>query len=238
MSTSLAIERLRICYGASVAVPGIDFTVERGSMTSLVGSNGAGKTSILRAISGLVAATGSVMLGGHALHRSTPEARAALGLAHVPEGRHVFPGMTVLENLQLGAYTRRDREEARLIDEVEMLFPRLGERRHQLAGSLSGGEQQMLVIGRALMCSPKIILLDEPTMGLSPQMIEVIIDTLDRLRRQGFTLLVVEQNAVEAIRMSDMVYAIRLGEIVDRGPGSGFDVDRLTSIYLDEQTKA
>ncbi|MDF8357553.1 ABC transporter ATP-binding protein [Ensifer adhaerens] len=235
MSISLAIENLRICYGASVAVPGLSFFVESGSMTSLVGSNGAGKTSILRAISGLLPIGGNIILGGHLLHKALPEARAALGLAHVPEGRHVFPGMTVLENLQLGAYSRKDREEARLIDEVEALFPRLAERRHQLAGSLSGGEQQMLVIGRALMCSPKIILLDEPTMGLSPQMIEVIIETLDRLRKHGFTLLVVEQNAVEAIRMSDMVYALRLGEVVDRGPGAAFHVDRLTSIYLDEQ---
>ncbi len=237
MSISLAIENLRICYGASVAVPGISFIIERGSMTSLVGSNGAGKTSILRAISGLVPAQGNMILGGHPLHKTSPEARATLGLAHVPEGRHVFPGMTVLENLKLGAYTRQDRQEARLVDEVETLFPRLAERRHQLAGSLSGGEQQMLVIGRALMCTPKIILMDEPTMGLSPQMIEVIIDALDRLRKQGFTLLIVEQNAVEAIQMSDMVYAIRLGALVDHGPGLEFDVDRLTAIYLDEQAK-
>lgn len=237
MSISLAVENLTVRYGASVAVSGVSFTVEAGSITSLVGSNGAGKTSILRAISGIVpAGGGNVTFDGRSLLSRPSEHRAALGLAHVLEGRHVFPGMTVVENLRLGAYCRKDRLENRMIEEVEELFPRLAERRNQLAGSLSGGEQQMLAIGRALMISPKLMLMDEPTMGLSPQMIDIIVDGLDRLRRQGLTLLLVEQNAVEAIQMSEKVYALRLGEIIDEGRGDAFDVDRLTSIYLDIDT--
>lgn len=233
MSASLRAEALTVRYGASVAVSDVSFTVEPGSITSLVGANGAGKTSILRAISGIVPAGGKVTFDGQSLLARRPEERAALGLAHVLEGRHVFPRMTVIENLRLGAYSRKDGLEGKMVEEIGALFPRLAERRNQLAGSLSGGEQQMLAIGRALMSSPKLILMDEPTMGLSPQMIDVIVDSLDRLRRQGRTLLLVEQNAIEAIQMSNKVYALRLGEIIDEGLGEIFDVDRLTSIYLD-----
>jgi branched-chain amino acid transport system ATP-binding protein len=235
MTDLLTIRNLSVRYGASTAVSDVSFKVAAGSVTSLIGSNGAGKTTILRAISGLVhAASGSVDFEGRSLLSMAPEARAAVGIAHVPEGRHVFPNMTVRENLQLGAYSRAKRmDEAAAIEEIEALFPRLADRRKQQAGSLSGGEQQMLAIGRALMSAPRLIMMDEPTMGLSPQMIDLIIDTIGRLRQRGLTLLLIEQNAVEAIQMSDNVYALRLGKIVDEGPGQRFDVDRLTSLYLD-----
>jgi branched-chain amino acid transport system ATP-binding protein len=235
MTDLLTIRNLSVRYGASTAVSDVSLKVAAGSVTSLIGSNGAGKTTILRAISGLVhAASGSVDFDGRSLLPMAPEARAAIGIAHVPEGRHVFPNMTVRENLQLGAYSRpKGMAEAAAIEEIEALFPRLADRRKQQAGSLSGGEQQMLAIGRALMSGPRLIMMDEPTMGLSPQMIDLIIDTIGRLRQRGLTLLLIEQNAVEAIQMSDNVYALRLGKIVDEGPGQRFDVDRLTSLYLD-----
>ena len=236
MTALLEVKGLTVRYGPSRAVSNVSFAVKAGAVTSLIGSNGAGKTTLLKAVSGLVpAAAGTVSFDGSALLSLPPEARAGLGLAHIPEGRHVFPGMTVFENLRLGAFGRRDAAAvAEDLEAVETMFPRLRERRRQLAGSLSGGEQQMLAVGRALMGRPKLMMMDEPTMGLSPQMIDVILAAIDQLRRRGLTLLIVEQNAVEAIQMADQVYALRLGEIVHQAPGHSFDADTLTTFYLGE----
>ncbi len=234
MTAMLSIQGLTVRYGASVAVENASFTVEKGSLTSLIGSNGAGKTTMLKAISGLVpSSAGSIDFLGKPVLPMAAEQRAVVGIAHVLEGRHVFPNMTVLENLQLGAFIRSSAKEINAdIAYVEDMFPRLRDRRRQLAGTLSGGEQQMLAIGRALMSRPQLLMMDEPTMGLSPQMIEFIIEIIARLHTEGLTLLLVEQNAVEAIQMADRVFAIRHGEIIHDGPGSEFDMEFLKAFYL------
>ena len=230
----LGIAGLRVRYGMIEAVADVSFDVPQGAIVSLIGSNGAGKTSTLKAVAGLIpAAAGTVTLRGQDLGTRPAHARVALGLSLVPEGRRVFARLTVAENLLLGAYLRPgDPEVAADMAEIIGLLPVLGERRRQLAGTLSGGEQQMLAIGRAMMSRPQMLLMDEPTMGLSPRMVEAVLEKIAEINRRGTTILLVEQNAIDAIALSSMVHVLRRGRIVHSGPGSELGADRLRELYL------
>ncbi|MFD7642511.1 ABC transporter ATP-binding protein [Kitasatospora sp. NPDC059795] len=222
MTALLEVEDLRVAYGKIEAVKGISFTVEQGEVTTLIGTNGAGKTTTLRALSGLLRPTaGKILFEGSAIDTVPAHKIVALGLAHSPEGRHIFPRMTIEENLLLGAFLRRD--QAGIAQDVERactLFPILAERRKQAAGTLSGGEQQMLAMGRALMSRPKLLMLDEPSMGLSPLMMQKIMATIVELRASGTTILLVEQNAQAALSLSDRAYVMTTGEITLSGTGA------------------
>jgi branched-chain amino acid transport system ATP-binding protein len=231
----LEVRDLTVAYGAIQAVRGVSFSVERGQIVSLIGSNGAGKTTTLRTISGLLRpVSGEILLDGEPIHRLPAHEILAKGAAHSPEGRRLFARMTVEENLRLGAYTRRD--ESGIVadlDRVYELFPVLGERRRNKAGLFSGGEQQMLAIGRALMSRPKLLMLDEPSMGLSPIMTQKILDTVRELRDEGTTVLLVEQNALAALGLSDHAYVIDLGRTTLSGSGSELLADpRVQAAYL------
>ncbi|MBS7540905.1 ABC transporter ATP-binding protein [Ancylobacter lacus] len=230
----LEVRGLSVSYGRIRAVEGVDLAVEPGRIVSLVGSNGAGKSTTLMAISGILPlAAGTVRFAGEDITRLAPEARVGRGIAHVPERRRVFAGMSVRENLVLGGYSRGDRAEIeRDIDTLTALFPILGKRLGQAAGTLSGGEQQMLAIARGLMSRPSLLIMDEPTMGLAPQVIDLILDTVLEIRARGTTVLLVEQNAVEAMRLSDHVYVMRLGRIVHQDSGSNIDPDRVKAFYM------
>jgi branched-chain amino acid transport system ATP-binding protein len=230
----LQVENLTVSYGRIRAVDGVNLHVEPGRIVSLVGSNGAGKTTTLMALSGLLPlASGRIRFAGEDITALAPELRVARGIAHVPERRRVFAGMTVRENLMLGAYARGDAVDiASDLERMVALFPRLGERMAQQAGTMSGGEQQMLAIARGLMSRPSLLIMDEPTMGLAPQMIDLILDTVLEIRKQGTTILLVEQNAVEAMRLSDHVYIMRLGRIVHEDSGANIDPERVKSFYL------
>jgi len=218
----LEVEDLRVAYGKIEAVKGISFTVNQGEVTTLIGTNGAGKTTTLRTLSGLLRPTsGKIMFDGAALDAVPAHKIVSLGLAHSPEGRHIFPRMTIEENLLLGAFLRKD--SAGITEDVERaytLFPILGERRKQAAGTLSGGEQQMLAMGRALMSRPKLLMLDEPSMGLSPLMMQKIMATIIELKASGTTILLVEQNAQAALSLSDQGYVMQTGRIVLNGTGA------------------
>jgi branched-chain amino acid transport system ATP-binding protein len=209
-------------YGQMTALKGIFLTVGKGQLVALIGANGAGKTTTLRAISGLLHPTaGSIVFEGRDITHASARAILALGIAQCPEGRHVFPQMTVLENLEMGSYLRSDRREiaadmARVFDQ----FPRLAERRQQAAGTLSGGEQQMLAIGRALMSRPKLILFDEPSLGLAPNIVERTFDIITNIRASGTTILMVEQNASAALDMCDHAYLLESGTLALEGSGS------------------
>ncbi len=211
----LTIENLVVYYGAVQALRGVSFAVDRGEIVSLIGANGAGKSTILRAISGIVRpSSGSILHDGVRIDGLPPHRIARLGLAHVPEGRGVFANMSVLENLEMGAYARTSRQETReTLERVFALFPRLSERTGQLAGTLSGGEQQMLAIGRAMMQRPVILLLDEPSMGLSPLLVREIFLLLAEINRSGTTILLVEQNAYMALSVARRAYVLETGEI-------------------------
>ena len=215
----LRLEGLRAAYGPVEALRGIDLEVRAGELVCLLGANGAGKSSALRAISGLVRPTaGRILLDGRDIAGLEPAAVLAAGVAHCPEGRRVFPYLTVEENLDMGAYVRRDR--AGIAGDLERVcahFPILGERRRQPAGTLSGGEQQMLAIGRALMARPRLILFDEPSLGLAPTIVETTFAIIADIRRQGTTVLMVEQNAYLALRMADRGYVMETGRIVLSG---------------------
>jgi len=197
----LEIEKLEVYYGAINAIKGISFNVEQGEVIALIGANGAGKTTILHTITGLVAAKhGSIRFNGKELTKTPAHKIVSMGMAHVPEGRRVFAQLSVYENLMLGAYTRKDKAEINeSIEHVYERFPRLKERQNQLAGTLSGGEQQMLAMGRALMSKPSIILMDEPSMGLSPLYVSEIFDIIQEINKSGTTVLLVEQNAYRAV---------------------------------------
>jgi branched-chain amino acid transport system ATP-binding protein len=231
----LEVRDLTVAYGAIQAVRGVSFLVGRGEIVSLIGSNGAGKTTILRTISGLLRpVSGEILLDGEPLHRLPAHEILACGVAHSPEGRRLFTRMTVEENLRLGAYTRRD--EPGVVTDLEQiyaLFPVLGERRGDKAGLFSGGEQQMLAIGRALMSRPQLLMLDEPTMGLSPIMTRTILETVHDLREAGTTVLLVEQNAPAALSLSDHAYVIDLGRTTLSGTGPELLADpRVRAAYL------
>ena len=209
------------CYGQVMALKGISLTVGKGQLVTLIGANGAGKTTTLKAISGLLHPTaGTIVFEGRDITRSSARAILSLGIAHCPEGRHVFPQMTVLENLEMGCYLRKDsREIAADMARIFEQFPRLAERRQQPAGTLSGGEQQMLAIGRALMSRPKLILFDEPSLGLAPNIVERTFDIVTNIRASGTTVLMVEQNASAALDMCDHAYLLESGSLPIEGSG-------------------
>ncbi|SCL15721.1 amino acid/amide ABC transporter ATP-binding protein 2, HAAT family (TC 3.A.1.4.-) [Micromonospora nigra] len=217
----LEIKDLTLLYGRIQALHGISLVVNEGEVVALIGANGAGKTTTMRAISGLrPVASGSIVFDGTDITRMRADLRVIRGIGQAPEGRGVFPGMTVLENLEMGAYTRRDRSEiAKDMAMVLDLFPRLAERRKQAGGTLSGGEQQMLAVGRALMARPRLLLLDEPSMGLAPKLIQQIFEIITRINEQGTTILLVEQNAQQALARAHRGYVLETGSIVKEGTG-------------------
>ncbi|WP_354639539.1 ABC transporter ATP-binding protein [Kitasatospora camelliae] len=237
MTALLEVEDLRVSYGKIEAVKGISFSVNQGEVTTLIGTNGAGKTTTLRTLSGLLKPTsGKITFDGAPLNAIPAHKIVSLGLAHSPEGRHIFPRMTIEENLLLGAFLRKD--SAGIAEDVERaytLFPILGERRKQAAGTLSGGEQQMLAMGRALMSRPKLLMLDEPSMGLSPLMMQKIMATIVELKAAGTTILLVEQNAQAALSLSDQGYVMEIGNIVLTGTGADLlHDDSVRKAYLGE----
>ncbi len=215
----LEVKNLSVSYGAIEAVKDISFTVNDGEIVSLIGANGAGKTTTLHTITGLVPAkSGSVMYNGADLLKTHNNKIVTLGMAHIPEGRHVFTRMSVEENLEMGAFSLKDQSDLKKdLDMVYGLFPRLKERRNQKAGTLSGGEQQMLAMGRALMSHPKTILMDEPSMGLSPKLVKEIFSIIRKLHEQGITILLVEQNAKMALSIADRAYVLETGRITMEG---------------------
>ena len=217
----LKVDNINVYYGAIHAIKGISFHVEEGEVVTLIGANGAGKSTTLQTISGLLRSrTGSVEFMGENISRLPPHKILERGLAQVPEGRRIFLQMTVMENLEMGAYTRRDGSQAAELEKVFDQFPRLAERRKQIAGTLSGGEQQMLAIGRALMSQPKLLMLDEPSMGLAPILVEQIFDIIRRLHEKGTTILLVEQNAQMALSVADRAYVLETGSISLSGTGA------------------
>jgi len=216
----LEVEDINVHYGKIAALKGMSIQVDEGEIVSLIGANGAGKTTTLKTISGLRPLTsGRILFNGQDISKTPGHKRVLLGIGQSPEGRGVFPGMTVQENLLMGAYTRKDDLKADL-DEVYELFPRLNERRTQFGGTMSGGEQQMIAIGRALMTKPKVLLLDEPSMGLAPMLIAQIFDIIREINKRGTTVLLVEQNAQQALKLSDRAYVLETGRVVQSAPGA------------------
>ncbi|MDI9497894.1 MAG: ABC transporter ATP-binding protein [Bacillota bacterium] len=237
MQPMLEVENLEVFYGAIQAIKGISFHVMPGEIVSLIGANGAGKTTCLQTISGLLhARVGDIRYEGQSLKRVPPHRIVEMGLAQVPEGRRVFTELSVEDNLAMGAYTLSDRSrEAALLEEQFRHFPRLRERRDQRAGTLSGGEQQMLAIARAMMSAPRLLLLDEPSMGLSPVLTREIFLTIRELAKQGITILLVEQNAAVALRLADRAYVLESGRLVMAGSGRELLRDeRIREAYLGE----
>jgi len=218
----LEIDDVSLLYGRIQALHGISLTVNEGEIVALIGANGAGKSTTMRAISGIrPIAAGRITFDGEDISKLRADLRVRRGLCQAPEGRGIFPGMTVLENLDMGAYTRRDRAGIVAdLDRVLGLFPRLAERRRQPGGTLSGGEQQMLAVGRALMSRPKLLLLDEPSMGLAPMLIQQIFDIIVEINQQGTTVLLVEQNAQQALSRAHRAYVLETGRIVKSGTGA------------------
>ena len=217
----LKVENLVVRYGMIEAIKGISFEVNDGEIVTLIGANGAGKTTILRTLSGLVRpSSGKIEFLGQEIQKMPAQKIVAGGLSQVPEGRHVFPGLTVMENLEMGAFLKKNREENQAnLKKVFSRFPRLEERKNQDAATLSGGEQQMLAMGRALMSTPKLLLLDEPSMGLAPIFIQEIFDIIQDIQKQGTTVLLIEQNANKALAISDRGYVLETGKIVLSGTG-------------------
>jgi branched-chain amino acid transport system ATP-binding protein len=220
----LEVEGLCVNYGHIEAIRNISFGVAEGSVGTLIGANGAGKTTTLKTISGLRRVrAGNVRFDGRDITNIAPYERVKLGISQSPEGRGIFPGMTVSENLDMGAYVRKDRKSSAYkqdLDRAFSLFPRLAERRSQVAGTMSGGEQQMLAIGRALMSRPRLLLLDEPSMGLAPKLIQQIFSIVSEINEQGTTVLLVEQNAAQALKRADTAHILETGEIVRSGTGA------------------
>ncbi len=231
----LQLRDVEVRYGAIRALKGISLEVDQGEIVALLGANGAGKTTTLRTISGMVRPSrGMVLFDDLDITRLPAHEIVALGIGHVPEGRRVFPRMTVLENLEMGAYRKRGSIKSEL-DRVFSLFPVLGERRKQIGGTLSGGEQQMLAIGRALMSQPRLLLLDEPSMGLAPLIVARIFEIIAEIRRGGTTILLVEQNAAQALQLADRGYVLETGELVMADSAQGLLHDeRVRAAYLGE----
>jgi len=229
----LEVKDLEVFYGAIHAIKGVSFEVNEGEIISLIGANGAGKTTVLQTISGLLRSkTGSIKFLGEEIHHTPAHKLVPMGLAQVPEGRRVFAQMSVEENLELGAFTKK----GKLADDMEkiyQLFPRLKERRRQMAGTLSGGEQQMLAIGRAMMSKPKLLMLDEPSMGLAPLLVEEVFEIIQRLNEQGTTILLVEQNAQMALSIAHRGYVLETGRIVTSAPAKDLlNDDAVRKAYL------
>ncbi|MFE2990516.1 ABC transporter ATP-binding protein [Streptomyces sp. NPDC059262] len=237
MSALLEVEDLKVAYGKIEAVKGISFSVQQGEVVTLIGTNGAGKTTTLRTLSGLLKPlSGKITFDGKPLTGVPAHKIVAMGLAHSPEGRRIFPRLSIAENLQLGAFLRKD--SAGIEKDIQRaydLFPILGERRKQAAGTLSGGEQQMLAMGRALMSQPKLLMLDEPSMGLSPIMMQKIMATIVELKSQGTTILLVEQNAQAALSLADHGHVMEVGSVVLSGTGQDLLHDEsVRKAYLGE----
>ena len=233
--TMLKVENLSVHYGMIQAVRDVSFEVNEGEVVSLIGANGAGKTTILRTLSGLVRpSAGKIQFLGKEIQKLPAQKIVAAGLSQVPEGRHVFPGLTVMENLEMGAFLKKNREENQAnLKKVFSRFPRLEERKNQDAATLSGGEQQMLAMGRALMSTPKLLLLDEPSMGLAPIFIQEIFDIIQDIQKQGTTVLLIEQNANKALAISDRGYVLETGKIVLSGTGKELAAsDEVRKAYL------
>lgn len=240
--TILEVSNLHVRYGAVEAVRGLSFGVEEGQVVTLIGPNGAGKTSTLLGLMGLVNAGGEVSYKGQALRQRSPEQLSKLGITLVPEKRELFASMNVEDNLMLGAFTRFQAREVGIKEDLEQvftLFPRLRERRTQLAGTMSGGEQQMLAIGRALMAKPKLLILDEPSLGLAPLIVREIFRILSKLKKGGISILLVEQNARMALSLADQGYVLETGELVMQGPAQQLLHDpRVTESYLGIRSSA
>lgn len=232
--TLLEVNDINVYYGAIHAIQGISFYVEEGEIVTLIGANGAGKSTILKTISRLLTSkTGSIIFNGNSIDGVEPYKLVRMGLSHVPEGRRIFQHLTVEENLEMGAYTRKASEVQGGIADVFERFPRLRERRTQIAGTLSGGEQQMLAIGRALMSKPKLIMLDEPSMGLAPMLVEQIFDIITELNRAGTTILLVEQNARMALTVANRGYVLETGRITINDTASVLlNNDKVKKAYL------
>jgi ABC-type branched-subunit amino acid transport system ATPase component len=232
MSADLSVRRLSAGYGGIRVLDGVDIEAPAGKLTVVVGPNGSGKTTLLRALSGLIPHQGELRFDGAPLPPA-PAAIVARGLVHVPEGRHLFPRMTVRENLELGAYLAPRRERGQRLQEVFAIFPELAERAAQLAATLSGGEQQMLAVGRALIGRPRLLMLDEPTLGLAPRMVDEVLAIVRRIRDDGVTVLLVEQNVAKALAIAEEAHVLERGRVVLRG--SARDVHRsayLRAVYL------
>jgi len=233
----LVVDDLSVNYGRIEAIRNVSFRVPQGGIATLIGANGAGKTTTLKTISGLRSVrTGRIVFEGEDITKVPSHKLVTRGICQAPEGRGIFPGMTVEENLDMGAYTRNDRRTpayAADLDRVFALFPRLLERRSQFAGTMSGGEQQMLAIGRALMSRPKLLLLDEPSMGLAPKLIQQIFAIIREINEQGTTVLLVEQNAAQALRTADLAYVLETGSVVREGTGAELAADdSIRAAYL------
>ncbi|WP_413288991.1 ABC transporter ATP-binding protein [Bdellovibrio sp. HCB337] len=230
----MSVKDLQVYYGAIHALKGISFEINEGEIVSLIGSNGAGKTTTLRAICGLAEARGDIMLEGKSLLQIPAHKRVHHGLAQSPEGRGIFQNLTVLENLQMGAYSRSDKKGIQQdLEYCFGLFPRLKERVQQVAGTLSGGEQQMLAISRAIMCKPKLLLLDEPSLGLAPKIVSQIFEIVKKLNSEGMTILLVEQNANQALKIAHRAYVLETGKITLSGTGQSLlSNDEVRKSYL------
>ena len=221
MGTILSVKNINVFYGAIHAISNITFKVDEGEIVTLIGANGAGKSTTLNTISGLLRSrTGDIKFMGNSIAKTAPNKIVESGLVMVPEGRRIFLGLTVEENLEMGAYTRPKTEIKQSMEQVYELFPRLKERQNQIGGTLSGGEQQMLAMGRALMAKPKLIMLDEPSMGLAPLLVDLIFEIIADLHKAGSTILLVEQNAQAALSIADRAYVLETGKIVKTGMGS------------------
>ena len=233
----LKVENLEVYYGVIKALKGISFHVNKGEIVSLIGANGAGKTTTLHTVTGLIRPKhGSIIYDGQDLTKVAPHKIVSLGLSHVPEGRRIFQDLTVYDNLLLGAYTQKDKKKIETdMDMVFEQFPRLKERRRQMAGTLSGGEQQMLAMGRALLSDPQMVVMDEPSMGLSPLLVSEIFDIIKSFREAGKTVLLVEQNAKKAMTVSDRVYVLETGAITNEGNAADLINDEsIKKAYLGE----
>ncbi|MBE6569070.1 MAG: ABC transporter ATP-binding protein [Ruminococcaceae bacterium] len=234
MSTFLQVENINVYYGAIHAIQGVSFDVNEGEIVTLIGANGAGKSTVLKTVSGLLRPKiGKISFAGEDITLTPPHKIVEKGLAHVPEGRRIFQQMTVEENLEMGAYTQPQSGVAADLEMVYEQFPRLKERRRQIAGTLSGGEQQMLAMGRALMSHPKLLMLDEPSMGLAPILVEQIFEIIRTLHKNGTTILLVEQNAQMALSVADRAYVLETGEITLSGTGEELaKSDEIRKAYL------
>ena len=235
MSSMLEVKNIQVAYGKIVAVKDVSIDVKQGEIVTLIGSNGAGKSTTLRTISGLIKPkSGEILFNGKRIDGVPGQEIVGMGICHSPEGRRIFPRMTVKENLELGAFLRNDKTAVNAdMDRVLELFPRLKERIKQTAGTMSGGEQQMLAVSRALMGDPKLLLLDEPSMGLAPVLVELIFDTIVKIRKQGITILLIEQNATAALEVADRAYVLESGKVKMSGSAKELSSDdKVTKAYL------